>query len=478
MRPLLAASLILLTAALVRALASTGELWLDEIWSLTLAARVSSPLDVLLAIHSDNDHPLNTLLLAWIGDTDVWVLYRVPALLAGVASVGLAGLIQRRNGDLEALFAMLLVGASALLIYYASEARGYSLAIAFALLGVWLLDPQHEDRRPARVVAFWLCAPLGLCAHASFVFGYGALAGWWLVERALRDSTPRALIRDALLWHAVPLLSVAGFYLIYLRELRISGGPPISVPDVLAGTASLALGLPLDAPLRWVGAAAAVALLIAGLVWLGRAGSHRWVFYALGVVGMPALALLLSHPAFLAPRYFVVSVALFLLLLAEMAAALYRRGRAGRLASAGAIGVFVIANALHVEPLLSYGRGQYLQALSFMAESDGAGSDGRTVLIGSDSDVRTGAVVRFYARHFRPEHELRFEVVESWPKRGLDWFVFERAVEEKLAHPDLEVPPFFVDDYENRYLLERGYHSAPLSGVDWFVYRNAGRVAP
>ncbi|MCP4003236.1 MAG: hypothetical protein GY725_03480 [bacterium] len=466
---------IVLVAAVVRILASLNGLWLDEIWSLELSRRMTSPLDVLLKLRHDNNHPLNTLLLHWIGESQPggsgWA-YRCPALLSGVASVVIAGSIAARRSALEACFALLLCGASALLIHYSSEARGYAPAIAFALLAFWLLDAKKEQAGVAHAIGFWLCVGLGLFSHLSFIYAYAAFAVWWFAEQRAAGVAWTDVLRRGLLWHGVPSATIALLYLLFVRELQIGGGPAVSFPGKIAGAASISLGMPLDGPLSWLGAALALGLFAAGLVLLRRSGSRRWIFYGLAVVGFPALALALTRPAYLAPRYFLVSSTFFLLLLAELAAAAYRHSRAGRLACAGALGLFLIANALHVEPLLRYGRGQYLEAMRFMSDT----SDG-PIRIGSDHDLRTGKVVRYYARYFSADRAPQFLGKDDWPEGGTDWFVLEYAVEERARRG--RVPPrFFVDGRGHRYELKRGYPSAPLSGVDWFLYRNAGILAP
>ncbi|HEY1302347.1 MAG TPA: hypothetical protein VGF24_02280, partial [Vicinamibacterales bacterium] len=54
----------LLTAAIgLRVIAARGDLWLDELWSLSFARQLDSPLQIWTSIHHDNNHPLNTLYL-------------------------------------------------------------------------------------------------------------------------------------------------------------------------------------------------------------------------------------------------------------------------------------------------------------------------------------------------------------------------------------------------------------------------------
>ncbi len=469
------AGAIVLAAAAVRAWASGGELWIDEVWSVELARSVQKPLDVLLEIHQDNNHPLNTLLLAAIGKTDVWWAYRVPAVLAGMAALVGAMAIGLRRSRVEAALAGLLIGASALMIHYSSEARGYTLALAFVFACVWLLDPPAAKPRPVRALLFWICALLGACAHASFWLGYLPLATWWFAERLHDAASPREITLEGAAWHGVPLLILGLLWFFQLSRLQVLGGPEVSLANVLAATASLALGLPLVAPWRAAGAALAAGLLLIALVWRFRAGGRRWLLYLLGIVVLPLVALATTEASFAAPRYFLVGVALFLLLLAEAAAALFQHGRSGRLAACALCALFVAANAAQIAPLMSEGRGRYLEALRFMTEDESA----HPVSIGSDGENRTASLIRFYAPYLetgtRPSP--RFLRSAEWSEHGVDWYVLERTVEEKFAQPEQPVQELVGDARGNLYRLVRSYRSAPLSGADWHLYRNTGRTA-
>jgi uncharacterized membrane protein len=133
---LLAAAGIVVVAGTVSLLAIFNDLWLDEIWSLDKARHLTSPWAAVTELHHDNNHILNTLVMyLWPNASPEW-LYRLPAWLSGVAAVVLAGLIGRRQAGspLGGLIAMVLMGGSYLMVHYASEARGYAMAIAVGLL--------------------------------------------------------------------------------------------------------------------------------------------------------------------------------------------------------------------------------------------------------------------------------------------------------------------------------------------------------
>src|SRR5689334_15360215 len=86
---------VLLAIAVALALripAALQEPWIDEIWSWGLARTRAGLLDVF-AIESSNSHALNTLWIRLAGDRGSFLVYRLPALVAGVACVPLAARI-------------------------------------------------------------------------------------------------------------------------------------------------------------------------------------------------------------------------------------------------------------------------------------------------------------------------------------------------------------------------------------------------
>lgn len=70
-----------------RVLAARGELWIDEIWSLTLVAGLTSPDQVFWDLPHDNNHILNSLWLYLAGPDRAPIVYRVPAIAFGTTSI-------------------------------------------------------------------------------------------------------------------------------------------------------------------------------------------------------------------------------------------------------------------------------------------------------------------------------------------------------------------------------------------------------
>src|SRR5574337_2175890 len=106
------AVLLVAAAAVIRLAASRGDLWLDEIWSCLGAWDARTALELYTCFPADNNHILNTLLLYWIGPHAGIAIYRLPAVLAGVATVGLAIWLGLRRNRPAGLFAGVLTGSS------------------------------------------------------------------------------------------------------------------------------------------------------------------------------------------------------------------------------------------------------------------------------------------------------------------------------------------------------------------------------
>jgi hypothetical protein len=461
-----AGAAVLFAAAAVRLWASTGDLWLDEIWSLQIAEALSSPLDAL-AVRASNSHPLETALLWAIGRTDWLLAYRVPSVLAGVAAVALAGAIGWRRSGAEALAGLVLVASSCLAIHYASEARGYAFVMAFTLACVWTQEHREARRTWLWTLLFAASVALGLLSHVNFVFVYAALFSWSVAAECRAHPRGRA-VRAVAAWHGLPLLAVALLWFPYALRLEVGGAPPRALGEGLLEVTGLSLGLPASGPGALLGAALAALALGTGLVLLARERDPRWVLYAFGIVLLPGAWLWLQPPPHLSPRYVLGAVTLFLLLLAELCGRLDRRGRAGRLACAGLLVAFVLGNAFQIAPLLRHGRGSYREALAWMAER----SREPVLSVTSNLDFQTRIVFGYYARALPPGRTLRYYEWEERPKGGTEWLIHYET--PGVPHGS----PFVKDPQGVRYQLERRYPSAPLSGQSYLLYRRVGGAAP
>ncbi len=102
----------LLSSGLI-VVAARGDLWLDELMSLSFARNAHSIADIFVRFPYDNNHPLNTLFLYFAGVRQALFIYRSLAVLSGIGSVFLVGHIAGRHwGSREALASIVLTGTS------------------------------------------------------------------------------------------------------------------------------------------------------------------------------------------------------------------------------------------------------------------------------------------------------------------------------------------------------------------------------
>ncbi|HTI49367.1 MAG TPA: hypothetical protein VL475_00395, partial [Planctomycetaceae bacterium] len=462
------AALVLLLAAAARYFSGGDGLWLDEIWTLTLAfsPKVTSPWDILTGMHQENNHYLNTFCVWLLGPQSDWMLYRLPPMIAGTASVAIAGLIGRRRSDVAALLAMLLVGASYVLIHYSSEARGYSFAVCFSLL---CLDCQERVLSGARwpaVAGTAASAIAGVLSQPVFLAFYGALLVWsagkiTLMIQARRKGRWRSL-QQCGLCHIPPLVFFAWLYAVDLRRVFNAGGPVYPLTEVVLQTFSLAGGGP-DGAGQTAGAILVILTFIVSLAILWRVDRGWCVLALLAIVVMPALLLIATGRREVYPRYFVIPITLLNVTFAFGLAAVWKSGTAlPRLMGGVLLAASLIGNGIHVARLLEFGRGGNLQTVQFLDEH----TAGREISVGSDFDFRNRMVLLFYSQYLSDPRRLHYYLQNQWPARGPEWLLVHNLDRRFKPAPDL------TDDAGRRYHLARFYPYAGLSGWCWAVYRN------
>jgi hypothetical protein len=493
--PLWAIALLVALALAVglRLAALSGEFWFDEIWSWEFARDAGSPWAILFELRHDNSHKLNTLYLYYCPDNVPLIWYRLHALLAGIAAVALAALAAWRWGAREAVFAALLLASNYWLVLLSAEARGYTMAVVFALLAFLSLRRWLEQGGTWLLVVFWLVVVLGFLAHLTFLHCYLGLFLWSLRHFAQRGRGVGEQLVPLVKCHAVPGGFFVLLYFVDVSRMELGGAPPTSLWAVLARLVGLGLGGPAGgwAVLPWALFAAFV--FGYGLVRMARAGDSAWVFFAVVVVGAPTL-LLLKAPPYLFERYFLIPCAFFLLLLSYVLGAVFRRGWLGRGVAGGALLAVVAGGVWHVADFAEQGRGQFHKAFAYIAEHD----DAPTVTVTGDNDFRIAKYCRFYGPRvsdrpvvyrsakttallagsatiglMRPGRQVcnglvAVAVAETVIKRNATWLLVHRMDDQ---HPPGEIEE---DQCGNRYRLMQSYPSRGIGCWGCFVYRRQG----
>jgi uncharacterized membrane protein len=244
--------------AVVRVFAAQNDLWFDEVWTLELLReRAHSLGDVFTNIKHSNNHHLVSLWMWLVGQNASALMYRAPSVLASIGTVALAGFIGARRSALEGCIAVILTSWSYLLIHYGTEARGYSLAIFFALLAWYALQQFEERRSWIWTTVFWSAVVLGFLAHLEFAICFAGLVAWALWRFVRYRSTWRQGVLDLFALFTVPIVLLLAFYFVAVRGMEVGGGPEYQVTPLLIKTASYMLGGPAT------GAAAGITALLA-----------------------------------------------------------------------------------------------------------------------------------------------------------------------------------------------------------------------
>jgi hypothetical protein len=452
--------LALLLSSILIIAAARGDLWLDEIWSLAFARDARSITDIFVRFQHDNNHPLNTLFLYFLGEQKIFLTHRLLAVLSGIGSMFLIGYIAKNEwGYREALCSILLTGTSFPLLLYFSEARGYAPAIFFALACYILLRQNSRHFTFGKLVLFWTYSILGILSHSTFIiaaagFCIGNLAREFNVAGSVRQKYLRIIAH-----HAPPLIFYVWWYTFFLKNMVIGGGPVYQIRDVVAQGSAMMLGFPQAAGIEDAAMFFVLALIIAGVFFLYRERDSQWLFFLIILTFSPAVIYIISHPVIIYFRYFLVCAPFFYLLTSHLICKCLRfRPYYWRLFVVVAVAMVIAGQTQRDYQLLKFGRGQYSAAIEYIAKN----STG-TVLVGSNHDFRIKMLFDFYVARAAEGNRLCYIERYKWIHVLPEWIIGENI---SYQHPD----EITVNRIWTYYFI-REYRSAEVSGWNWFLFR-------
>ena len=451
-------------AAAVRLPAMGSQLWLDEVWTLTVVAKLPGALAVLTDFKHSNNHPLLSLWMLALGSHRSPFLYRIPSYLAGLACVWLAWRLGARGGRREATVAASLAAFSSLLVHYASEARGYELAIAAGLASFSGVARVLDGRRRSGALVIAASAALGLLAQLLYLEALAGAAAWLALALWRRRGDPRRAFAESAAALAPAALVAAVLVLVVYRGMELGGGEAYRLDAVLLRAFSHAAGGPSTGPLALAAAAGFAAASIAGLRALAAAGRDEWLGYLVAAFVAPAVLLAATRPETLPVRWFVLPIAFaYLAVAAWLAKAIdapdWRRG-----AAIAALIAFAAGNAYRIALLARDGRGDYRAAVRFLAEHEASAE----IHVGSDHDFRNRLLLEYYGSELPAGRTIvyvpQIRKRASWPP----WVLAHRYG----VQPD--APDAITDPGGRVYETAQKWPSSDLSGFRWTLYRRAG----
>jgi len=176
----------------------------------------------------------------------------------------------------------------------------------------------------------------------------------------------------------------------------------------------------------------------------------------------------LVNPAFLFPRYFVLTVLFGLIVSAAGLAWLLRAGRWPALAAVMAIAVFLGGSLTHAARLTLIGRGDYLPALEWIAARDPS----PTIAVTSDHNHGNRMLVEHFARRVAGPQVFTYVDCDHWPDPPPRWLILH----EPVAGADRVMPPR-IDAAGRCFAWRRRFDCYLLSGWRWHVYELLPRSA-
>lgn len=460
-KPLLQTTATILSLLLI-VLAARGDLWLDEIWSITYSWKCNTLREIITQFRYDNNHLLNTFYLYLLDKQSSLYIYRLPAIISGIGSLYLLICIAGQKGHLEKLFVIFLAGISYPLILYFSEARGYAPAIFFALLSFLFLSKCIEKLTPTRLCIFWSAATLGFLAHLSSVTVLLSLILLSCFQIIRQPCCRHKKAADLAAIFLVPIMAVLALYMLFVRHMEIGGGPEYSYLQVLGKATTLMLGLPDGGIFNTVSSALFFITVFAATRALYRQKDPDCFFYPSILIISPSLLLITTRPEYLYFRYFIVCFPFFYLLLAYFLSHLYRSHPQtifrGLILLVTAL--IVAGNLSRIVPLLVYGRGNYRQAIAFIARN----SSDKILKIGSDQDFKNKTILTYYMQFF-PDYRLDYINQDQWKTKQPDWLLFHS--QDQQYSPYRQVRISATDLYQ----LQAAFRYGGISGWNWFVYQ-------
>jgi hypothetical protein len=395
----------LLAGIALRCSATTGELWLDEMWSLLKVSQLTNPVEILTTVKHDNNHIFNSLWMWVCGPGQGAILYRLPSLIFSLILLVL--LIPRGRNEITGRWSAIwltLVAFSYPLTLYGTEARGYSLTLlcaATAFLSLNRLTTNAFDR--GAIALFSVAGILGVISHAIYALFLAPAVAWllWNMMRSSLRTNSRAILLGGIV---PPVLVACALTLTFYRGMEIGGGPRLPYLEVAASAISVSFGGESLSSINHAVTGWSVFLCVAMslmciaevLVWM-RAGSPLATLVAL-ILLTPWIAVGLVQPNFIFERYFIIQILFAYLVAARFLARLFRQGLIGSIVATVILVAFIFANTRHTLTLINVGRSNFVRIFQGFA----AQGDAREITVGGNQDFRNSMRLA-YTRMVAPQ---------------------------------------------------------------------------
>ncbi len=442
---------------LLRLACAHGDLWLDEIWSVNHIRNLANAGDILWRLPSTNNHILNSLWLWIVGPNAPVVLIRLESIIVGALTVPVAALLCGRSGPVGAITGAALAAGATIFVQYGSEARGYAGLLLMIFVAAEALECFLEKPSTAARFGFAGAVALGALFHLTMLPAAATLTAATLLRSKFRGRSFAEVLVNGLdpalmgIIGAAPALALLAASILNTHRIETGALTPFSVTALTQSLTSLyaaTLGLPFDLPLPF---ALLLCLGLTGLAVL-LLTPERLVLPLATLLLPAAFAALTRAPNVQYPRFYLIAVLGLVLLVSDVTQEFWRQRRWAALF--GLSGFLLVGNAIHLEKLFVFGRGN-IRPLVARMEHDGA------TTFGTNMPLETWISLHFYDSR----GALTLVQSQDWCARPPNWYVLTDRPGEKL--PDAFGPGGCGGPYRLVMVVER----APLSGLGYALYR-------
>lgn len=449
----------LIVSSMLIAFAARGDLWLDEIWSIFFAEAARSPFEIVTKYRHDNNHLLNTLYMYAVGRDAPLYQYRLLAVASGILSLIIIVLVPLRSSFLESLIGLLCAGVSYPLINYFSEARGYAPAMLFGILSFYIVQRSSAMVSARSAVLFSLTAILGVVSHFSYIIVFTSLSFLIVYSQLNGHATGYEKTKNVMGFLSIPAAFILGYYLYFIRNMTIGGGPVYDKLDEISRGMAYLFGLPQE--LAAIGLPLYLLIVAAGVYLYASERNGIWVFYVSVLLVSPILVILTAKPTYFYFRYVVICVPFLYLLAAKVLVKMYCTPHgAVKMAVIAVLSLYLLGQGQYLLTLYRYGRGGYSSVLK---EIYGNSSSSK-MKVGSDQDFRAKIIITFYQRFLPKDRTLVNVDRDAMQVDPPEWIITHGN-----NYPDTLIQ---ISD-RNAYRLVKSEMSSELSGFNWFLYRAA-----
>jgi len=460
---------LLVAGGLLRFICSVNDLWFDEIISVDLASQMTGWHGILSEFRYDNNHYLNTAWVYALGPNREAFLYRIPAVIAGIAIIPVVYLVLKPYGRFSQTTAAILFAFSHVQVHYSSEARGYAFQLLFAVAAFGFMDRYHRSNKTSMAIGFGICSSLALFSHL-LTLHFLTACGLWSVSFQTRQKAPltKQVLRVAACL-SLPLLTGLFLYATNVRDMQIGGGPKYNTLLVATSAWGLVLGVVNPGWVRIFCGVSAILVTATALRlhWQREtqteSSSQSWKFLILFLFLVPFARIMIPN-SLLYTRYFILQIAFALMLLSIAAGYILESASAREKPKwknlfAIAFGFIVILNLYSSARLASHGRGSYRAALQEMTAQSNPTS------IASTNQTLDEPVIDYC----RADALLKDRQIMVWKlDQQPDWIIVHKTMDSAAwSKPILDSIDNDGTSYQLQFVSEASY----LSGFQWSCYR-------